>query len=88
MREVRPDQPPTVTGKRSIENQTWCVHVGEYMVFGSIVGSDYNLYHKPTRINSRKFTFARTTSCKNNYNKQRLQLQAGSTGNTREAFDL
>ena len=23
----------------------WCVNVGEYMVFGSIVGSDYNIYY-------------------------------------------
>ena len=23
------------------QNRIWCVNIGEYMVFGSIVGSDY-----------------------------------------------
>ena len=37
------DRPQTtaITGEHSIQNQIWCVNIREYMVFGSIVGSDY-----------------------------------------------
>ena len=31
------------------QNQIWCVNVGEYLTFGSVVGLDYYLHHMPTR---------------------------------------
>ena len=31
----------TVTGGNSNQDLIWCVNMGEYMVFGSIAGSDY-----------------------------------------------
>ena len=40
------------TAAHSNQNQIWCVNIGEHMFFGSIVGSDYYIHHKPPR-NSR-----------------------------------
>ena len=36
----------SIAGELSNQNRVWCVNIGEYLVFGSIVGSDY-LYHMP-----------------------------------------
>ena len=41
--------PFTIMGEHSNQNQIWCINIGECMVFASIVGSDYYLYHRPPR---------------------------------------
>ena len=36
----------SITGQHSNRKQLWCANIGEYMVLGSIAGSDY-LQHDP-----------------------------------------
>ena len=31
----------TISGQHNNQNQIWCVNIGEYMVFGFMVGSEY-----------------------------------------------
>ena len=43
------------TALRTDDNQIWCVNVGEYTVFGSIVCSDYSIYFSPSHWLSSPF---------------------------------